>query len=87
MKLSLQDELLLVTAYIEYHGQTVRGDRVLLDTGSSGTLFAIDRMLATGLKVEPDDEIQGILGMGFLQASEAVVDLVALEFDRSRRSV
>ena len=52
---------------------------VLLDTGSAGTVFSADSLLAIGLVYEPDDPIHRVQGVG---GSEFVflkqVDLVTI---------
>lgn len=64
MKIRLCEGLLYVTATIEYHGKQLQLRKVLLDTGSVGTLFAIDRLLMLGLEYEPDDRVHRIRGVG-----------------------
>ena len=39
-------------------------DNILLDMGSSGTVFGTDKLSAIGLQYEPDDTIRRIRGVG-----------------------
>ena len=81
MKIRLQDGLPYVIVSITHHGQQLALEDVLLDTGSVGTIFPTDKVLAIGLQYEADDiiEIDGIIGMNFLTQIGAVVDLAKLE--------
>lgn len=64
MNLRLRDGLPFVTAVISYQGRQIQLENVLLDTGSAGTVFAVDRVLTIGLQIEPNDEIHRIRGVG-----------------------
>ncbi len=54
-KISLHDKLPFVAATIEYHGQRIKFDNVLIDTGSASTIFSTDKLLEIGLSYEPQD--------------------------------
>jgi len=45
-------------------GQEIALERVLLDTGSAATLFAIDEVAALGIVPEPTDQIRRVVGVG-----------------------
>lgn len=64
MNLSIRYGLPFVTAVVEHDGRTLELDNVLLDTGSAGTLFQIDQLATIGLRMEPEDLIRRIRGVG-----------------------
>lgn len=64
MNLSIRYGLPFVTAVVEYGGRKLELDNVLLDTGSAGTLFQVDRLMTIGLRMEPEDLIRRIRGVG-----------------------
>jgi hypothetical protein len=64
VKLRLQGGLLYATATIEFRGKQTSFDKVLIDTGSGGTIFSSDKLLTIGLQLEPQDFIHRIRGVG-----------------------
>lgn len=64
MNLSIRYELPFVTITIRYKGRNLELDNVLLDTGSAGTLFHVERLMTIGLLMEPEDMIRRIRGVG-----------------------
>jgi hypothetical protein len=64
MQIRIVDGLPYVSASIIYRDQQATLDNVLLDTGSVGTVFAADKMLAIGLRLEAEDMIHRIRGVG-----------------------
>ncbi len=64
MKIILMNGLPRVTASIAYRGNRLKLDRVILDTGSSGSIFSADSLMEIGLNAEPEDEIHRIRGVG-----------------------
>ncbi|CUS04522.2 conserved protein of unknown function [Candidatus Promineifilum breve] len=64
MNLSIRYGLPFVSAEIEYNGRTQKLDNVLLDTGSAGTLFQVDRLMEIDLRMEPQDLVRRIRGVG-----------------------
>lgn len=64
MNIRVEYELPYVTASLNYRGQPLTLKNVLLDTGSAGTLFATDAMLAMGLEFEANDVVRRIQGVG-----------------------
>ena len=47
------------------HGsQSITLTHVLVDTGSGGTVFAADRLIAIGIVPEPQDAVRRIAGVG-----------------------
>ncbi|OQY36270.1 MAG: hypothetical protein B6243_03640 [Anaerolineaceae bacterium 4572_5.2] len=64
MKIRIESGLPFVTISLNYRGQQITLDKVLLDTGSMGTIFSADKMDAIDLLPEPDDFIHQIRGVG-----------------------
>jgi len=64
MNIQVRDGLPYVTVTLLYDSQQLDLANVLLDTGSAGTLFAADQLLAVGLQYEADDSVQRIRGIG-----------------------
>ncbi len=64
MKIRLQEGLPYVTAILTHQGQQLTLVNVLLDTGSAGTVFSADKLLAIGLRLETDDFVHRIRGVG-----------------------
>jgi hypothetical protein len=64
MNIQVRDGLPYVTVTLLYGSQQLDLANVLLDTGSAGTLFAADQVLAVGLQYEADDSVQRMPGIG-----------------------
>jgi predicted aspartyl protease len=64
MKIRLRDGLPYVVVSITHHDQQLTFENVLLDTGSAGTIFPTDKVLAIGLQYEADDLVHRIRGVG-----------------------
>jgi hypothetical protein len=64
MRIQVREGLPYVTVTLQYRGQQLDLTNVLLDTGSAGTLFAADQVLAVGLHYEAHDPVQRIRGVG-----------------------
>lgn len=64
MRLRLLDGLPFVDAALMHHGQSLRLENVLIDTGSAGTIFAADRLYEIGISYLPTDEVYRIRGAG-----------------------
>lgn len=64
MRIRLQNGLLYVTVEVSYCGRCLELDNVLLDTGSAGTVFSIDRLLDIGLEYAAEDAVHRIHGVG-----------------------
>lgn len=85
MKIRIQDGLAYVTLNVTYQRKRLRLERVLLDTGSAGTLLATDKVLEIGVQLEPHDTIHRIRGVGgaefvFMKCFEMVAcDEIVLE--------
>jgi len=64
MEIRLQHGLLWVSASLLYSGKQLRCQQVLLDTGSVGTVFSVDRVVTMGMQPEPGDAIRELRGVG-----------------------
>jgi hypothetical protein len=49
---------------LNYRGREITFEKVLLDTGSMGTIFAIEKVDSIDLLPEPNDRIREIYGIG-----------------------
>ena len=63
MKLRIEHGLLFVQVSVVYRGHMLRLQNVLLDAGSAGTLFSVDRLVDIGLGYEPQDRVHRIRGV------------------------
>lgn len=79
MKIQMRHGLPFVSVTLRHGEHDLEVHDLLLDTGSAGTVFSADSLLAIGLVYEPDDPIHRIRGVG---GSEFVflkqVDLVTI---------
>ncbi len=79
MRIRLEHGVPLVSLSITIEGQAVDLERVLLDTGSRGTLVSTDRLLEVGIRPDASDRIVSIRGVGgveyVLQKRASVVRL------------
>lgn len=66
----LIDDLPFVEAVITHQGKSIRLTKVLVDTGSAGTLVSFDRTAEIGFRGHPDDTFRQIFGVG---GSESVL--------------
>ena len=64
MKIRLEDRLPFVTVTLGQGTQEIVLERVLLDTGSAATLFAVDEVAKLGVVPEPTDQIRRVVGVG-----------------------
>lgn len=64
MKVRILDGLAYITATLNYKGQEIVIENVILDTGSVGTVFSADTVSEIGLLMEPHDPIHRIWGVG-----------------------
>lgn len=64
VKLRLEGRLPYLEVTLRFSGKQIRLDRVLLDTGSAGSVFAADVVDALGIGPESTDRIRRILGVG-----------------------
>lgn len=61
------NELPFVEVTVTFRGQSVLLENVLIDTGSAGTIFNVNKLEHIGVKPEPNDETQTIQGVGGLE--------------------
>ena len=64
MTIRLRDSLPYVTVSLLYEGHRISMENVVLDTGSTGTVFAADKVLSLGLRYEAQDGVHPIRGVG-----------------------
>lgn len=63
-RLVIEDDLLLTDMIVFFRGKSVRLHRVLVDTGSGGTIISTDLAETIGIIAEEDDMIYRITGVG-----------------------
>jgi hypothetical protein len=64
VKLYLEGGLPYLAVTLRFAGRQLRLDRVLLDTGSAGSVFAADAVDVLGIGPESTDRLRRILGVG-----------------------
>ena len=64
LKLQLKYGLPFCSIKLIYKGKEIILDDVLLDTGSGGTVFKMDKVEEIGITIEEDDIIETISGVG-----------------------
>ena len=64
MNIRLQAGLLYVPVHLIFRGKDLALDDVILDTGSAGSIFSADALLAVDLAPEPHDRLRRIRGVG-----------------------
>ena len=64
MKIRLEDQLPFVTVKLGQGTKELVLERVLLDTGSAATVFAVDEIATLGIVPEPTDRIRRVVGVG-----------------------
>ena len=90
MQLLLRDDLPFTTVRINYLGEAIEIDNVLVDTGSASTIFASDVLASINVTPEPDDKLYAIRGVGgsetvfsremdFVQVGEKQLDQFEIE--------
>ncbi len=60
MKIRLQSGLLYVAVTLAFRGKKLFLPEVVLDTGSAGSIFSADKLLAIGVVPEPSDTLRRI---------------------------
>lgn len=58
------DRLPFVSVVLSANNRSITIEKVLLDTGSAGSLFSADLILDLGLKPSPEDKLHVITGVG-----------------------
>lgn len=64
MTIVLDEGLPYTTVTVSYHGVQHQIDRVLIDTGSGGSVFSADMLLSLDIRYEMDDRVHRIRGVG-----------------------
>ncbi|MDF2649958.1 MAG: hypothetical protein K0Q73_5763 [Paenibacillus sp.] len=64
MNLHVNYGLPFVSVTVQYRGRIMTLDKVLLDTGSAGTIFKADIVEAIGVVPEAEDVVDSIQGVG-----------------------
>ncbi|MBF0230814.1 MAG: retropepsin-like domain-containing protein [Desulfamplus sp.] len=64
MKIRLQNGLLFADVSIIHYGKKLDIYNVIVDTGSTGTIFSIDKVADADIKPEPYDPVREIRGVG-----------------------
>ena len=64
MKVTLRYGLPYVKASLSFRRHQLTLENNLLDTGSAGTIFSADKVGAAGIRMEPEDSIHRIRGVG-----------------------
>ena len=64
MKIELKQGLPFVSAELFYHGRSLFLDSVLIDTGSTGTIFSADQLSKVGIWLDVEDKLRRIIGVG-----------------------
>lgn len=64
MKITITDGLPFVSVDLTHRGHRLTIEKVLLDTGSGGTVFEIEMLGSINIFPTPDDEIHSIRGIG-----------------------
>ncbi len=72
MKIRIADNLPIISATLNDGGVSLRFDKVLLDTGSAGTLFPFDMLREKGIQPPPNARIREMTGIG--EGGESVVE-------------
>ncbi|MCH1627473.1 retropepsin-like aspartic protease [Ferdinandcohnia quinoae] len=60
-------ELPFIEATVTFRGQSLKLENVLLDTGSAGTIFNVNKLEEIGIRPEANDVTQTIQGVGGLE--------------------
>lgn len=79
MKIRLEHGLAYVEVILTFRGRSLHLGDTILDTGSSSTIFAADRLLEIGIVPEPSDALHRIRGVGGTEyAFTKSLDLLAV---------
>lgn len=60
-------ELPFVEVVVNFRGKQIKLNNVLIDTGSAGTIFNVNKLEAIDVKPEPNDVTRTIQGIGGLE--------------------
>src|SRR5439155_13269086 len=64
MKITIKDGLPYISVTLIFRSQQISFDEVIIDTGSTGSTFSIDKLSTIGITPEPNDPIYRVSGVG-----------------------
>ena len=64
MKICVHDGLPFTKVLLKHRGRSVEVDRILIDSGSAGTVFDVDELAKIDLLPELNDVIRTVFGIG-----------------------
>ncbi len=64
MNIRIRHNLLFAPVSLTYSGNRMHCENALIDTGSAGSVFSIDRLVSIGIRPEPDDIVRELRGIG-----------------------
>ncbi len=64
MKICVHGGLPFTKVFLKHRGKSVEVDRVLIDSGSAGTIFDVDELAKIDLLPELNDVIRTVFGIG-----------------------
>ena len=79
MKICVHDGLPFTKVLLKHRGKSAEVDRVLIDSGSAGTVFDVDELAKIDLLPESDDVIRTVFGIGGTEfVVEKKIDQISL---------
>ncbi len=79
MNLVIRHGLPFAKTTLSFRGRVIEMENVLLDTGSGGSIFSVDKLLTLGAAPEPTDQVRRITGIGGSEyVYEKEVDYLAI---------
>ncbi|MCT8138472.1 retropepsin-like domain-containing protein [Anaerobacillus sp. CMMVII] len=67
IKIRELSDLPFIEATVTFRGQSLKSENVLINTGSAGTIFNVNKLEEIGIKPEANDVTQTIQGVGGLE--------------------
>ncbi|WP_068674140.1 retropepsin-like aspartic protease [Oceanobacillus sp. Castelsardo] len=67
IKIKELSELPFIEVIVTFQGRSLKLENVLIDTGSAGTIFNVNKLEEIKVKPEPNDVTQTIQGVGGLE--------------------
>ena len=67
IKIKELSELPFIEVIVTFRGRSLKLENVLIDTGSAGTIFNVNKLEEIKVKPEPNDVTQTIQGVGGLE--------------------
>lgn len=79
MKICVHDGLPFTKVILKHRGKSVEVDRVLVDSGSAGTIFDVDELAKIDLLPELNDLVRTVFGIGGTEfVVEKKIDQISL---------